>query len=404
MRSFDNEEKLIIEKLKRLPKINDNTDKDVLFARISQQLDKKPGRIIRNKRLIPILSTAFAIALFLIVIPSLINTNQSMESKEEYFTKESSDKSTEIGIKSTDPNSDDKMDMDKEGTLESDQNEEMTTQNHPGAEVEQIESFVIQSVDDAHSIVYGAVADNQVQYVIPVSLLVPKENDIEAYYNELGTYLHESEWGVSDYPFDQLTFNIDQEKAQVSMKFPENFSLGEGEANYHMFQLLLSAMFTPYGIEKVIFETDNGKGIEFGAFGTIPELDLEIDTKSNYKIFQATDASRKFLIPIPQEESTIEEALIDLKNSNEDFNVYKVIPENINITVEEEKNNLTIIFSEKIDSIDPEKGVTMIEAILMTAKSYGYETVRFSNLMVDYIGPYDVTGPIRVPEAVNPIN
>lgn len=405
MKSFDNEEKQIIEKLKKLPKINDNTDKDVLFERISQRLDKKPSPKVRNRKLIPILSTAFVIALLLIVIPSLINTNPTMESKEEYSTKESFDRSTEIGIKSTEPKSDKKMEMEKAATPDTDQKEEIETQNHSDAdaEAEHVESFVIQSVDDAQSIVYAAVADNQVQYVIPVSLLVPKDSDIEAYYNELGTYLHESEWGVQESPFDQITFHVDLENSKVSMKLPENFSPGDGEATYHIFTQLLSVMFSPYGIEKVDLEFENGQGVEFGQMGAIKDLKLD-NIKSNYKVFQASEQSKKFLIPIPQKESTIEEALMDLKNSNEDFNVHQSIPEDINFTVEEENNQLTIIFSEKLDSLDSEKGVTMIESILMTAKSFGYETVRFNNMLVEQIGPYDVTNPIHVPEAVNPIH
>lgn len=47
--------------------------------------------------------------------------------------------------------------------------------------------------------------------------------------------------------------------------------------------------------------------------------------------------------------------------------------------------------------------LTMVEAILMTAKSFGFDSVKFENMSIQQIGNYDLNNPIKDPNGVNPI-
>ncbi|UOK56899.1 hypothetical protein MGI18_19400 [Bacillus sp. OVS6] len=45
----------------------------------------------------------------------------------------------------------------------------------------------------------------------------------------------------------------------------------------------------------------------------------------------------------------------------------------------------------------------MLEAILMTAKEFGYENVKFEGINVDRVGDMNVTEAVPVPFSPNPV-
>src|SRR5699024_2089823 len=86
--------------------------------------------------------------------------------------------------------------------------------------------------DDNMQVVYGAVAEPQLQYVIPFSVVVSKSEDIENVYNQLDIenvynqldeYIKSDEWGVAEYPLADVTFTLNLEKPEVSMYVPTDF-------------------------------------------------------------------------------------------------------------------------------------------------------------------------------------
>ncbi|GGB33741.1 hypothetical protein GCM10011409_08960 [Lentibacillus populi] len=141
-------------------------------------------------------------------------------------------------------------------------------------------------------------------------------------------------------------------------------------------------------------------GIDAETFQTAAQ---PVTDKASYYLFRAPGADRGFLIPIVLDTQTsIAAALNEMKQNREASHVYRTIPTEIQFSVSTE-NQLEITLSNNAALPNTQEGITMIDAILMTAKSFGYASVTFHNTKVNQIGDYDLSKPIKVPKAVNPI-
>lgn len=379
---MDNHDKRIVEQLKDMPIIEDPRNKDELFQRVSSQLQVKKERINKVRRLIPIFCGILAIAILFIIVRPLIDQTTSLE---DYATEEKSsfDNSSDHHKQVKTFGDEDDMDKEMEISVEED-----------------FPSYVIQEVDSDAEIIYGAVSDDQLQSVIPLSIIVPDTEDINVYYNQIGDYLNESEWGTNDYLFKEAIFDIDISQKLVTMELPEDFSVGEGTAGANMFGEVLQSMFKPYQIDKVVFNDL----VELGPIGEITEYPLQEVDKVNYKLFQASNHQRDFLIPIKlEDEATIEEAIVDLKNGQTPFNIFPTVPSDVELSFTSSDEELVVTFEQVYDFESEEEAIMMIESILMTAKNYDYNFVTFMDAPIDVIGPYHLSDPIQVPVAVNPV-
>lgn len=374
---LDKNDEQIIKALKQLPKIEDQENKDELFQRISAHTFEKKQQ--KHYRFAPILTTLIVTALIITVIPLLTDlglTGKSLNDSAGNVVQESSQ------------NFDLKMYDDAEVN-----EAEISVMDHA------VENYVLQDIDDL-TVIYGAVADDQVQTVIPITIITTGTDNLNTHYNQLDKYLETIEWGVKDDLFEHVHVEIDIDNHKVFMSFSDEFSLGEGSANPAMFVNILTAMFVPYQIEKVVFD----KEIDLGPIGNVSELPLQRKEKENYKMFQAGEHRQKFLVPIKTEDDvTIEEAIQDMKNGQPSFNIYPTIPEEAQFSFTSTGEEL--IISIQYDQIleDIQEATIMIEAILMTAKSFGYEQVTFKDMPVNQIGSYHFSESITVPEAINPI-
>lgn len=387
--SLDRHDKEIIDKLKQLPKVENHVDKDYLYEQIRTKLNRSSNvkeklKSTNRKKIIPIFSTLLIIAIMIMILPTFINemiyTNESKTSDlnesfdAEIDVEESSLETTE---------SDDDFERGK--------TDDLTSNN----------SYVLRTINNEQTIVYSAIVEEQLQYVIPISFITQDKSDLSSVYNELDFYLQEDEWGSLDYLFKDVIFDMDLPNRQVMMSFPEDFSLGDGAALANVFGEMLSAMFQPYGIEKVVF-ADHYE-LDLGPYGMISELELHEPPLVNYKLFKHPNAERAFLTPIKQEGQSIVEALNDMKNAEQFYHVNQTIPDDVDFHVESSEQELLVYFSNDTILEDNQLYMTMIEAILMTAKSYGYQSVIFENTNIEWIGPYNITKTLNVPLAINPL-
>lgn len=286
------------------------------------------------------------------------------------------------------PNSGDKIVFD----LKKDTNEHKEEQNVN--EDLELDYRVLQTVPDHSSVIYAAVPDDQFQYVIPISFVVSDELDLNEAYNNLEQYLKDQKLIDQDYLLHGLTYNIQENQVQIQL--PEGFSVSSS-AQAYMFEKLLAAMFLPIGIDKVTFHPADGERLELGPYGEIDELLLNHE-KSSYKIYRDSN-----FVMIPNDELTIEEAILQLKEDQNEFNVHHTIPEDVAFTVESQDNKLILTYEGPLDFNDLQDAVIMIESILMTAKAYGYEFVSLEKMPFEKVGSLDVTKDLKVPVAVNPI-
>ncbi|MGP4107400.1 hypothetical protein [Virgibacillus sp. L01] len=391
MKTFDNNEEQIKESLEQMPEVKDNMNKDVLYQRISSELnsERQPKK---NKKLvlIPIFSTVMVLLLLVLIIPSMMNNAMFQNSSQNSNADKAMDSAgSNESMEAREESSELKQEDSASSSANSDSGVLMMDTN--------IQSYVIHSTGNK-MIIYSALADRQAQYVVPLSLVVPKTDNAGKYYKKLSTYLNEKKWGLSDYMFPGAEFQLDKQSSQVNVNLPEDFSVTSG-AQANMFQRLLTTMFTPYQINKAVFSHQTN----LGPIGKVKELSL-IPSRVLYKRYQLSEDKRNFLVQIPvDDKGDIKAAFTEMRNTEESYNIYQSIPDYIDFSVEMDNDRLRLNFDDKKMVLNNQETITMIEAILMTAKSYGYQEVLFTNYANKNIGPYNLSEPIKVPDGVNPV-
>lgn len=362
----------IIEHLQKMPEIKDHRSKDELFQRISSQVNQKGSRGNNIRILMPFLGGILAIAIIFIIVRPLIGQNGVLLDEASHHE--------EKAVMESSANDNDKVEKINDRLVSP--------------------SYVVQGINEDSIIVYGAVSDDQLQTVIPISIIFPQTNNVNESYNQIATFLNESEWGVNDYLFADVSFDINVDDKQVIMELPESFSIGEGSANSHIFGQVLATMFEPLGIEEIVFNHE----VDLGPIGEVTEFSLQEKSVVNYKSFQAAEHQRRFLVPTILEEGvTIESAVEDLKNSQSEFNIESTVPAELELSFSSEDNELFVTFDHHYEFASEEDIILMVESILMTAKSFNYDTVTFVNTPDDTVGPYNFSSAIPVPKAVNPV-
>lgn len=375
----------IINLLKQLPKIEDRTTKEELYQQIQGKISRSSKTSSPRGRLIPVFSTLLVIMIIIIVIPSFFDSTS-------FFSTMNNEDDMAESLQA-------ELNMEESVTMVNDMPAETVENQLPAGE--DYQRYVIDEIKPEAMLIHGAVVEQQLQHVIPVTFIFDDQFALSEHYNQLDDYLEEDEWGVHENILQDATFDIDLTTNEVILNLPEQFSLGEGSARANIFSDILSTMFRPLGIEKVIFQPGE---LDFGPYGAITELTLPELEPVNYKLFNHPEANRAFLTPIKQPDQSIEEALVDMKSDDKFYYLDHTIPADVEFNIQSSAQTLIIEFSEETVIQDNQQYLTMIESILMTAKSYHYETVIFDNPKIDGIGPYNLQLPLNVPLAINPID
>lgn len=387
----------LITRLKKLPQVEDSRGKEEIFARIERQMNRSSRKKMKRpsifrRRMIPMFSALLVATILIILLPSMFNPDAPQTSKgindqpHKYPSVTSADESSETGI-------DQAEDIPSDKSLET----------HDSVLFNDYEKLTLQQAPESSVVVYGAVTEEQLQYFIPITFFIEGEENLNEAYNELDNYIEEENWGVSHSILEGITYDLSQEHQEVIIHFPEDYSLANGSARLNAFSEMMALMFTPYRIDHAIFQADGDGMIDLGNFGEIEGTPIQDPHPVNYKLYKHPDASRSFLVPSKMYEQTLTEALADMKNDDDFYHITETIPEDLPFIAEIEEQELTFIITDDHSLADEQEYITMIEAILMTAKSYDLTYVSFENTGVEKVGPYDVTDAIEVPEFINPI-
>ncbi|NSL50491.1 GerMN domain-containing protein [Calidifontibacillus erzurumensis] len=397
--TFDEEQ---LEKLlQNMPKVKDTQDPEQLFTIISSRIEEKEQKpLLKEEKstwkkkswLLPTLASIAAIVIVAIVSPSFLYEQKKNEKQVAF-------------------------DSQKENAALNEQNEQTERENFtmmaremPSTVIDSSISHVITSKGDAEEILTVAIPDRNVQFVVPVSFVVPN-NETETKLDRMETiqeHLYEDAWGLSNYILENVQYSEDKSSQALIVNVPANHTFGQGSAMEVIFLATVKEMAKQMGYQSVIFETEGKPGILLGNYGEITTLDLQKEeAKGVYYIFQPEGYLQKFLVPFPKEVS-FSKALEMMKMPNEmDKRQLKpAIPEEIKIKsakIDPKKNVAIVDFAEGTIVPNDENGLLMIEAILMTAKEFGVSAVEFNNVGVDIIGQYNLQNSIPVPLAVNPM-
>jgi hypothetical protein len=388
-------EKQLEEKLKQLPKIRDNRDSHELYRAISIKLQKKkrPGWIF------PSIATVAASALLFLLIPNFFNW-------ESQSNKESENKSSmEFANKESDSNAD-SISLKREDATKANDSANENMMMDSAVKKELGRTAIYQEDLPGNEILTYAIPDANGQNIVPISILVSK-NESKSWdeqFLETMPMFSESDSGLSEYfPLNgTLTFNLGKKK--VNLDVPINHQYGKGSASETNFLAALQMTFRYTDkIEVITFTTDGKPGIELGN-NELQQLDLAANKQLAYPYYllYAGDQNRPLLVPFNNHVKSIDEALEVMQEGISTHGLQASIPSKLGFEkIDKTKGTLTIYFSKDAQIESTEEMIYGIEAILLTAKEFGFNEVEFKNSEVTNIGPFDLKQPLAVPVAPN---
>lgn len=364
--------------LKNLPPIKDRQSKQELFLKVQAKIEYKE---YRGKRLptwsLPALATACALVLFGMFVPDLMKNGGQMENAK--MSKHDGG----MEAKSIQDSASD----DDQGTVGIMKTETPVAYHVP---------LLKKDIESNKDWVTVGYLDEQAQLVIPVSFMTDKDYYVKKVKEQLGKF-KPNDAGLADSPL--VKAKITEEEETVIVDLPAG-SINESEEP--LLQALISMTFANEGQKaKVEFRMNGEKGYEFPRFGTVSEMPLNVPGAPHYRYdASTTDAFIVSLFSTGQEADSMPkefEDALEMMDDEQERGLKPLLPEDIQLEVKEiTKDYVEITFPDSLLlSAENIEDQMMIDAILLTAESYGYESVKFNNAKLDSMGPYQMDKPIE---------
>ncbi|MFC4324131.1 hypothetical protein [Litchfieldia salsa] len=392
--------------LSEMPQIKDNRKPQDIYQNISTKVNKRR----KTPWLVPSIAGIAAVILIIMMGPSFIN---EMNSGSESSSKESADfanetKEAESGM------------MSMAGKEEARMAEDTKKEAMMDITSEQKSTYVLWEEDlENKTLLTFTVPISSAQFYTTVSVLT--ENDGRSpidKYNEyipmLNHLLSENYniWGAETFALDYLRFSEETQSdgtKNIIATIP-------AEANTPSFSPTLTEVFNITMTEsfrwlqeeykKVVYMVDGQIGAEIGQTGIVEEgVDLVSSTQKGYFMYANKSSEKKFLSHSLKSYDTIEEAFeaMKLEEKRGDFVLNPSIPNEMvyQLGHDEGGKNLTISFQSTLENND--EYIFALEAMLLTAKEFGFESVTFEG-DIDKVGTISIGISIPVPVSPNPID
>lgn len=391
MNNDKRKEDKLIKILHQFPNIDDKRSMEEIYMNIQEEMNTPKKSPLYNKKRIlwPSLATVAVMFLSLFLVINHFN-QQSVNDNSAAEFEIALDKSMEQNVV--------KENDELFNSQGSDQVELFT--NKTQLLLEERNAVYLDDLKEDDFVVTIGIPDVEVMNVIPVSVVVKKDsgNHWIDYYNFVYENIDEEKLGLSEYyPYDGT---LKYENNQIRLDLMTDHEYDYGSISEEIF--FKSLDYLKYqNIDKVYLNEGSNRGVDFSHTGKIYEYKID-DSRSGYLIYQTKN--QVYFTPSPNKFDSIEDALLDMKNKNETYHLEPSIPNQIEFSVaNNESNQLKLEFRNDIKLIENNETIRMIEAILLTAKEYGYDTVLFENINLYNIGPFNLQNPIEVPIAPNPV-
>ncbi|KAB2333725.1 hypothetical protein [Bacillus mesophilum] len=410
MRKNNHSDRDIEELLKQMPKVKDQRGKREVYQNVTMKMNRRK----RQSWLIPTAAAAAALLLLVILIPGMMGGQDSAEefssvsedsAQYSTATNESADREESAQEEDTSTSDDEFTSYENpKNNIDASQEAESETK----IEQENVYTTAVyeEELQDQEVLTYP-ILDNEVQNIVLVSVLVPKEEGKSKFdlYKETMSSLTEEKWGLSDnYPLDaNLVYNEEQKTLTVDMF--EDHSYSYGPANSLFINTVLSNLWSDFDLEEITLMTDGEPGVHFEHNEPMTEfVPNDVTAYPGYYLFypNETDEQPLFVPYVHLEQpETIQEVFDFMKQDVDTHNLKASIPEDIVFEANVDDETVVITFTDESVIEDNEETAHMIEALLLTAKEFHYEHVRVENADVDTIGRFNLSQELELPIAPN---
>ena len=370
--------------LRKLPKIEDNRSVNRIFTSLEFAERRK-----KRFHWTPLLASAVAIFIVSIIASSFIFGNNS---NDENFSMSQDSEIARNEMEIADKDS--------------------TDQNQSGAQS-------VKEIHNENKLMYSlyntdlmdnnyftlAIPTKSNRYYVPLTFLIEKgsiEDSIVALLEEAKN-IDEASLGLSEFfPLGAELFYKSESKTVM---------IDLSESTYHNVsdKILLNVFqetFKYQQIEQLRYALEGEIGVEFPYIGYLENEMVNKYTQKATMIYQFDESSPRFFVSSFNSSSTIEEAFEIMKTTDnpEDPTVFPTIPSDWVYEIIEEDSLLHIKFDEETELNDSITHQTALEAILLTARDFGYEKVLFGYNGLSKIGTIELNKELEVPIAPNVMN
>ncbi|CAN7340624.1 hypothetical protein [Rossellomorea sp. LjRoot5] len=387
--------------IKKLPQIKDDRTSQYIQARMESRKKKSQASF---KRFIPAVAALAAIFIMVLLAPTVLNqlTETSMDkpetgtadstgSSENNMEMASREKKTELPPESR---KEEKVAVTEDNQKE---NNKLTMSEDPQEPKKRL-SLYEDDIKGKELYNFGLVSPDAVP--IPVSIVEEqKKEDWLTRHEQIAEKLPETDWGLEDYLPLNGDVSFDKNKVIFTLR-PDHSYSGRSAVEYAFYHSLQYS-FQHKGLEEVVLKNQDGSVPQFSSMGEFSSVDLNENTHSAYYLYSPNGKDR-FLVPDNINRGGTKEAIQAMKSAETGL-FQSVIPKEINFIVAEADEVVTISFLNELDltSLDEQTAQEMIEGILLTSRSSGYESARFENIKQESWNGFDFTGPIKTPISPN---
>ncbi|WP_028783073.1 hypothetical protein [Thalassobacillus devorans] len=374
--------------LGQMPAIHDHQAKDELYDKISVHMkESKPDK--KKSDFLPVFAFITVLLLAAIITPAMMmnRSNDELNSSES----QNYEAATESGISENTEESAELFETQDEGKV--------TEQNLP---VSDFESHLVFEMDEGANYVASVAAGSNAEHIIPLTI---KGTDSNAVFRKVTASAAKiaERLGVSFFPLEGAEIIAEGETGEII--FSKDFQT-QGSSSDVILQRSIEHVFRQYGVSEVKLSYEDGRPFEMGNYGIVESMKVSPDQKVSYKIYRSSESNPILLAPIElNENASIDEAVEIMASPGGGEYIYSPLPDGVEVDVNENSGHELLIRVKTTGQLQAnQKAMTMIEALLATAASFGYEQVQFEGLPFAGIRTYDFTEPIATPEAVNPIS
>ncbi|MCA1054685.1 hypothetical protein LCM10_06770 [Rossellomorea aquimaris] len=396
MKNSEWNDREIEEMLKQMPAIGDDRDPSYIKRRAMKEKKTLSG----TKRYVPVIVTIAAVFIAVLLSPAIVsqlsqssNQESAMDvgdssAGEAKLMEEQSTESSGTDLKD-DMKSESKMDVAGKNEVE---------RNEP--RFERISLFA-EDEGSKNYYSYGLITAD----AVPVPITVIEDNEREAdwveRYEEISKQIPEKDWGFDEYfPIDG-DLVLSENKKNVILTLDKDHPYSGSSAIESTFYQSLLYSFENKGVEEIQLRYEDGSIPEFSHFGKLSSIPLNSKLRQSFYVY-SRDGHERYLVPAPISRKSVIHSMKAMKEVPSSL-YQSVIPENVTFEVSEAGDKVIVTFAEELDleTMNSRSAQELVEGILLTAKSSGYEKVELRHIKQSQWNGFNFSKPLATPISPN---
>ncbi len=392
--------------LSQLPVVKDERSKATIYENIEKKRNEQMSRSTKKKTpwIIPGIAAVVVLLLAVLITPELFNQNNndsniaitqsdSNETSDNYSNSASDSKAETTTLAPA-----------EEKTSDTTKEEVPTFAEEPTV----FDSYIPAFQQSNGKSVIISYPDPESTLLVPLSFPLDETKSTQENIEFILTNFSASDYGLERSPLTDATFELINMtgKETLVVSFPEP---GDGLSSTESIMIndSVQQLAKSLGADQINWQTNGEDGYTLGNFG---DADPSVNKKpSPYFLYKSRTGSH-FLVNGPalqgEEGSEMDVAFSLMKDGDQSTPYYlPSIPATVAIySFDGNGSEATIAFTEESKFSSEEEAMQTIEALMLVASQYDYQTIRFENTGFDKIGGYSLDKPLTIPSTPNAVD